>query len=192
MPRLNQVHESFARGRTGKLFNNIIRATGRVLNMFRGLGNSPAALRAYLQMAESLKTGVLSSRDRLIIGLVVSDELGSRYCMTTHKALAKMQGMDSLAITALLDGKSEDHQAAAFARFVRAIIRTAGNISDDRLATIRDFGYGDDHIAEIVGMISLHTYANYFNALNRTECDSEPNTGRPVRVLQVVQYTCCR
>lgn len=173
MSRLNLVQESYAHGRTAKLFDHILRATGRILNMFRGLANSPAALGAYLQMSESLKTGKLSADERRVIALVVSDELGSPYCIKTHQTLAKMQGMVDHEIKLLLEGRSENEKYAALARFVRAIIRTAGKIPDDRLSSIRSRGYGDDHITEIVGLIALSTYANYFNSLNRTEADEE-------------------
>lgn len=176
MSRLNLVQESYAHGRTAKLFDHIHRATGRILNMFRGLANSPAALSAYLKMSESLKTGKLTSDEHRIIALIVSDELGSEYCIQTHRKLAEMQGMEPNEINLLLEGRAKNEKHASLARFIRAVIRTAGNIPDDRLSSIRSHGYGDDHITEMVGVIALSTYANYFNTLNRTDTDEALDT----------------
>ena len=47
------------------------------------------------------------------------------------------------------------------------------------MAKIRQAGYGDAEIAEIVGHVALNVFTNYFNTVAQTDVDF-PKTGKSV------------
>ncbi len=67
--------------------------------------------------------------------------------------------------------ESEDEQRAAALRFAREVIETRGQPSDEALDEVRDAGYTDEQIIEIVATINLANFTNYMNDFMETEVD---------------------
>ena len=75
--------------------------------------------------------------------------------------------------------RSTDPQVAAALHFAQELVQNQGHVSDEEVAKIRQAGYNDAEIAEIVGHVALNVFANYFNAVAQTEVDF-PKTGKSV------------
>ena len=88
MPRLNTVTPDTATGKTKEIYGDLTGAMGKVVNIFQGMGNSSAALEAYLAMSGALKKGDLSTEDREVIYLAVSEMNGCHYCVSAHTMIA--------------------------------------------------------------------------------------------------------
>ena len=54
MPRLKVVEPAQATGKTRELYDGLQKKMGKVVNIFQGMGNSPAALNAYLSMSSAV------------------------------------------------------------------------------------------------------------------------------------------
>ncbi len=77
--------------------------------------------------------------------------------------------------------ESEDEQRAAALRFAREVVETRGHPSEEALAEVRNAGYTDEQIVEIVATVNLATFTNYMNDFMGTEVDlpvQEPTDGR--------------
>ena len=61
--------------------------------------------------------------------------------------------------------ESDDERIEAGLRFTRAVLEQRGQVSDDDLEQVRDAGYSDAELAEIVANVALNTLTNYFNRL---------------------------
>ena len=72
MPRLNVVEPDEATGPVKEIYADLTSKMGQVVNIFKGIGNSPAALKAYLSMSTALSEGELSVEDREVVYLAVS------------------------------------------------------------------------------------------------------------------------
>jgi uncharacterized peroxidase-related enzyme len=171
MPRLNVIQPANAAGPVREIFDELTAKMGKVINIFQGMGNSPAALKAYLQMAEALGDGELSPEDREAVYLGVSQANGCNYCVSAHTVIAKHAGMTDDQIKAIrkLDPLSEKHRALL--TFVKRVMETKGNVSDADIAAVRSAGYTDGQIAESIAYIGLATYSNYFNHVFDTPLD---------------------
>ncbi len=67
--------------------------------------------------------------------------------------------------------ESEDEQRAAALRFAREVVETRGQPSDEALGEVRNAGYTDEQIIEIVATINLANLTNYMNDFMGTEVD---------------------
>ena len=171
MSRLNVVEPSQAQGKTKEIYDHLQKTKGKVINIFQGMGNSPAALKAYLQMAETLGEGELSPEDREAVYLGVSESNGCNYCVSAHTVIAKKAGMTDDQIQAIrkLDPLSEKHHALL--TFIKRVMETKGHVSEADVAAVRSAGYTDGQIAESIAYIGLATYSNYFNHVHDTPLD---------------------
>ncbi len=76
--------------------------------------------------------------------------------------------------------QSEDEQRAAALRFAREVVETRGHPSDESLDEVRNAGYTDEQIVEMVATVALATFSNYMNDTMGTEVDlpvQEPTGG---------------
>jgi uncharacterized peroxidase-related enzyme len=171
MPRLQLVEPSQAQGKTKEIFDDLEKTKGKVVNIFKGMGNSPAALKAYLAMAQALAEGDLTPEDREVAYLGISQANECTYCLSAHTVIAKKAGMTDDQIKAIrqFDPLSEKHKALL--TFVRQVMETKGHVSDADVASVRAAGYSDGQIAEMIAFIGLATYSNYFNHVLDTPLD---------------------
>ncbi|MEX2139438.1 MAG: carboxymuconolactone decarboxylase family protein [Pirellulales bacterium] len=171
MPRLKAIQPAEATGPLKQIYDDLTAKTGRVVNIFQGMANSPAALRAYLSMSAALAEGALSRQDREAVYLAVSQNNGCDYCVSAHSMLASRVGLSEDETLAARRFVSSDDKRAALLEFVRKVIATKGFVRDEDITTVRQSGYSDGQIAEAIGYIGLATFSNLFNHVHDTPLD---------------------
>jgi uncharacterized peroxidase-related enzyme len=171
MPRLNEVKPDQATGELKELYDGAQAKMGKVVNIFQGMGNSPAALKAYLSMAGALGGGELAPEDREVVYLAVSERNGCHYCVSAHTKGAEKAGMSAEETKAARKFESPDDKRSALLSFVKKVIETSGFVDDADIKAVRDAGYSDGQIAESIGYIGLATYSNLFNHVHDTTLD---------------------
>jgi uncharacterized peroxidase-related enzyme len=171
MPRLLTIDPAMATGSTEDLFDGVRAKLGLVPNMVRVMANSPAVLRGYLALNGALAGGSLGASLREQIALAVSEVNGCEYCLAAHAALGKGVGLAEAEIAAARQGTASDPKRAAALRLAVAVVEGRGRVADAELTRVRDAGYTDGAIAEIVAEVALHILTNYFNTLAQTEVD---------------------
>ena len=174
MPRLQQVAPETVTGKTAELFQGVQKKLGMVPNLMRVLGNSPAALQAYLQFSGSLATGTLDAKQRERIALAVAQANKCDYCLAAHSALGKMAGLTQEQIRDARQGHATDASSDALIRFARKVVTARGHVSDSDLAELRKHGFTDGQIAEVIGNVALNILTNYFNHVAETDVDFHP------------------
>ena len=140
-------------------------------NFLHLLANSPAALNGYLACARALSQGQLTPRQRELLALTIAEINGARYCLSAHYALARKLGLGNDEIRAARRASSADPQTHAMLRFVQAVALQRGELSDADFQSLRQAGFSDALITEIVSNIALNIFTNYFNAIARTDID---------------------
>ena len=171
MPRLNPIHPNQAEGKAKSLLDGVHKALGMTPNIMRTLAHSPAALEAYLSFGKALGGGSLSAKLREQIALAVSNTNGCQYCASAHTAVGKMLGLDERELAASLQAFSADPKVEAALKFARAIAENHGWVSDEDVQRVRNVGYTDGEIVEIIATVALTTFTNYFNHIAETEID---------------------
>jgi len=179
MQRIKAVDPQVATGIAKTLLDGVQRKLGFVPNLMRTVAVSPATLDAYLSFGERLGEGILSPKLREQIALTVAYSDSCQYCLAAHTAIGGMLGLSPSQIEAAYTAESTDPQITAALHFAQALVQNEGHVSDEEVAKVRQAGYGDAEIAEIVGHVALNVFTNYFNTVAETEVDF-PKTGKSV------------
>ncbi|GGO79141.1 alkyl hydroperoxide reductase AhpD [Marinobacterium nitratireducens] len=144
---------------------------GTVPNLFRLIALSPAALTAYTAFQRAL-SGSLDVKTRERIALAVAQVNGCDYCLSAHTYLAlNLAKISEEEIALNRQGTSGDDKAQAAVRFAAKVARERGHLNDADIAAVRDAGYTDAQIVEIVGLVAENSFTNYLNEVARTDID---------------------
>ena len=162
LPSLSQLPAS-----SRALLASVERRQGRVPNMLRVLGHSPAALAGYLQLSGQLAGGVLSAGERERVALAVSQANGCDYCLRAHAWLARREGLSEAEQARARRGEADDPLAC----LARALVEGHGRVSEEVLARAREAGLGEAGLVEVVAQVACLTLSNYLNTLAQTEID---------------------
>src|ERR1700754_1698697 len=132
-------------------------------NMMAAFAQSPIAFNAWAALLASLSK-TLDVRTRDSIGLAVSEVNGCNYCLTVHSFTAEHMGkLPAEDIILARKGHAKDPKRDAAVQFARNVIATRGHVSDADLKTVRDAGYTDANIIEIVALVAMYSLTNFFN-----------------------------
>jgi len=151
--------------------DGIEKQLGTVPNLFRLLANSPAALQGYTSLQGALgRTLDLKTRER--IALAVAQVNACDYCLSAHtylgQNLAKL-GAEEIALNRR--GHSADARADAVVNFAAAVARERGHVADGDIEAVRQAGFSDAQIVEVVALVAENSFTNFLNAVARTEID---------------------
>jgi len=154
------------------LLQNVKKQIGMVPNMFRVIGNSPAALEGYLGLNGALAKGSLEPPTRERIAVALAEFNNCDYCLSAHSYLGKgLAKLSDAEIEANRDGGSTDKKADAAVRFAVKVAETRGHPSEEDVAAVKQAGYSDAQVMEIVLHVALNTLTNYVNETVKTEID---------------------
>jgi len=171
MIRIQPLESAQADDKTKALYDSVQKQLGSVPNLFKTIAQSHAALTGYLQQTASLANGVLNPKLREQIALVTAGKNQCDYCASAHSLLGKMAGIDEQERKSNLHAKSEDTKTQAVLDFSVRIIDKRGQVSDDDLTNIRNAGFSEGEIVEIVAHTCVNIFTNYFNNIAGTEVD---------------------
>jgi uncharacterized peroxidase-related enzyme len=171
MQRITPVDPEAAPGRAKELLEAVKARLGLIPNMACLMAVSPPVLEAYLGFVGALSRGVLPVRVRELLALDVAEANRCNYCVSAHWLLGKRAGLTEQDVLDGRRGACADPQADAVLRFARKLLEKKGVIDDADLARVREAGYGDAEIAEIVAHVGLNVFTNYFNSVAGTPID---------------------
>ena len=145
-------------------------------NMMSSFAQSPIAFNAWATLLGSLSKA-LDVKTRDSIGLAVSEVNGCDYCLTVHSYTADhMAKLPANEITLARMGHASDRKRDAGIWFARKVTETRGKISDADLKAVRDAGYTDANVIEIVALVAMYSLTNFFNNVFDPEKDFPPVT----------------
>lgn len=171
MSRLSAVDPDQADGKAQELLGRVNLSLGVTPNMMRSMAVSPAVLDAYLSFSGSLGKGQLGAGLREQIALLAAAENSCGYCAAAHTVLGGRAGLSDDDITAGLHARASDSRTQAALEFARAVVREKGFVTDEELDAVRQAGFSDGEIGEIVANVALNVFTNYFNSVAETDLD---------------------
>ena len=139
-------------------------------NMLATFAHSPIAFNAWATLRGSLNKA-LDLRTREIIGLAVSEVNGCNYCLAVHSFAADKAKLPADEIILARKGHATDPKRDAAVQFARKVIETRGQVSDADVKAVRDAGYTDANIMEIVALVAMYSLTNFFNNVFDPEKD---------------------
>ena len=97
---------------------------------------------------------------------------GCDYCLSAHSYLGKnLAKLSDAEIAANRGGHSADAKADAAVGFAVKLVNARGHVSDADIKAVKDAGYDDAQVIEIVLHVALNTLTNYVNEVAKTAID---------------------
>ncbi|MBZ9856457.1 peroxidase-related enzyme [Mesorhizobium sp. CA13] len=139
------------------------RNIGFTPNMMAAFAQSPIAFNSWATLLGALSKA-LDVKTRDSIGLAVSEVNGCNYCLTVHSFTAEhMAKLPADDIILARKGRAKDPKRDAAVQFARQVIETRGHVNDADLKAVRDAGYTDANVIEIVALVAMYSLTNFFN-----------------------------
>ena len=171
MSRINIIERETASAEQAELLDAIQDQLGMVPNFLKVFANSPAALRAFLGLHSIAGEGSLDAQTRERIALAVAQQNGCQYCVSAHTAIGGKAGLNSAEIEANRAGTSQDAKAAAAVKFARALVEHSGEVTTAELLDVRNAGYSESDIVEIITHVGMNVLTNFVGKASRVDID---------------------
>ena len=164
------------------IFDNLEKAVGFVPNLYATYAYSENALENYLNLSGA-KTS-LSTKEKEVVNLAVSQVNNCTYCLAAHTAIGKMNGFSDAEILELRTGK------ASFDSKLNALAALAKNITENRGATdstvVDDFfneGWTKEQLIDTIVLVGDKTISNYLH--KTTDVPVDFPEAQPLEVVEV-------
>lgn len=180
MQRVHSVEPKLAQGRTKVLLDTVQQAFGMIPNAAKVMANSPAVLDSFLAFNTAMSGAKIGAKLLNQVKLTTSETNSCDYCTSILSAVAPSAGLSAADILAGRTGNSDDPRTKAALMFVHDVLESRGKVSNQRLAAVREAGFGDAEIVEIVASLVLGCFTNFLNNVAQTELDvpkAEPVVG---------------
>ena len=115
--------------------------------------------------------GLIDAKMRERIAIVCAETHACEYCLSAHVATGKMAGLSESELHRARQMQSEDSKIDIALTFVRNVVLRRAQLPDLDFQEIREAGWTDGEIAEILLLIGLNTFTAYFNLVAQTELD---------------------
>ena len=171
MSRINPINQENANPKALEILAAVNKALGIVPNMVSTMAQSPAVANAYIGFSHALAQGSLSAKIRERIALTVAQENSCGYCLAAHTFLGKKAGLTEDEVVNARRGTSDEPKVAAALAFAAKVVEQRGQITDADVAAVRQAGFTDGEIAEIIANVVLNIFTNYFNVAAGVEID---------------------
>lgn len=171
MSRINVVTADQANEEQLELFKAIEQQLGIVPNFLKVFANSPVALRAFLGLHSIANEGDLDGKTKERIALGLAEQNACQYCVSAHTAIGKSVGLSGDEILANRAGGSQDARAGVAVKFSRSLAENNGDVTTAELLEIRNAGYSDAEIVEIITHVGMNVLTNILGKASRVDID---------------------
>jgi uncharacterized peroxidase-related enzyme len=172
MQRIAALNPETTEGKSKELFESVKKKLGMVPNLMRTMGNSPATLNGYLSFSNALSQSAIGGKLSELIALTVANENGCEYCTAAHTFIAaNLLKVDHHAIAQAKKGKSSDNKTQLALNFSKELIETKGKVSDESIEALKDTGFTEGEITEIVAHTALNIFTNFINNSAQVKVD---------------------
>jgi uncharacterized peroxidase-related enzyme len=163
MTRLTPVDPGETKDSVNETLDELRTRTGGLGPMVLTMANSSALLRGYADLNRAMKRSHLDRRVSERISLAVQEWLGCAYCVAAHSDAARALGLTESDIELARQGTATDPKIAAIVAFGLQVVAAPSEIGDADVETLRDHGYRDEQIADVVGLVALNLLTGAFN-----------------------------
>lgn len=162
MSRIN-MNTELAPGASQDMLKQIHTVFGATPNMFKAVANSPAALKSMWGSFGALGSGTIGAKLGEQIAVAIANRNRCEYCLAAHTLLGKKAGASAEEMAAAQVGHAADPKTAAALSFALKTVSERAQVSTDDIAALREVGFTDEHIVEIMAHVALNLFTNYVN-----------------------------
>ena len=171
MQRLQSVNPQVAQGRTKELLDTVQQAFGVIPNAAKVMANSPVVLDSFLAFSTAMGDARIGAKLHNQVKLTTSETNSCEYCTSILSAVAPSAGLSAGDILAGRTGDSDDHRTKAALAFAHEVLERRGKVSDQQFASVKEAGFSDGEVVEIVASVVLGCFTNFLNNMAHTELE---------------------
>ena len=171
MPRIAPVSDTGASQEEAQALGAITAAWGAVPQLGRVIARSHPLTRALLAFDRELRRGRFTGVHAEMLAIAVANENRCPYCLAAHTAAARALGLDDRGAGDARTGVADDAKIEAALAFAQAVVRTRGRVADQEIDAVRNAGWADGDIVELVGHVIASTLTNYLHHLSGVPVD---------------------
>lgn len=97
------------------------------------------------------------------IAVAVADRNACEYCLAAHTALGRKAGVSGAALHSAQSGQSDDPATQAALNFTLKLVNARGQIDAADIQAMRDAGFNNEAIVEVMAHVALNLFTNYVN-----------------------------
>jgi uncharacterized peroxidase-related enzyme len=171
MPRLSIPALDDVPDASKPILDAVHKQLGVIPNMYRLIAQSPTTLQGFTSNGAALSKALdVKTRER--IALAVAQVNGCDYCLSAHTYLGlNLARISPEEITLNRRGESGDAKANAAVSFAGKVVRERGHITAADVKAVRDAGFSDGQIVEILAVTAENIFTNLINVVAETEID---------------------
>ena len=169
--RIETLNPETTTGKSKELFDAVQNKLGFIPNLIKVFGNSPATLQSYLSLGELTASGNFSNKFREQLALAIAEENSCNYCLSAHTTIGKMNGLTIEETEQSRQGIAADPKTQAGLQFAQIVTKNRGQVSTEAIQRVKNAGYNDGDILEIILNVVSNTLTNYVNHIAETEVD---------------------
>ena len=171
MARTHIPHHDDTPAESKPILDNVKKQLGFVPNLHRLMATSPHALNGWLGLMSNLAK-TLDAKTRDGIALAVSAVNGCSYCNAAHTYVAtNMAKLSAEEIALNRKGHSGDPKRDAAIHFAKKVTEMRGKVTEADFKAVRDAGFSDAQILEIVSLSAQFLLTNFINNAFDTDID---------------------
>lgn len=171
MSRINTMPQEKANPEVKEIYNDLKAKIGRVPNIFQNMGNSPAVLKGFLNLSEATNETSLSPQLREQIALIVAQTNNCHYCLSAHTTIAKSLGVSDADIMQARHGSTSNAKNQSILKFAKIVVENRGKLTNQDIASLKAAGVNDQELVEIILVILVNMFTNYFNNITDPKID---------------------
>lgn len=173
MPRIKPADRKQLDQETLSLLTTISGGESSRWNVFEGIANHPATLRALDGLIKGVSDG-LTELEQEVIAIEIARFNGCGYCLPAHRFVCNEIGVDPADVEALTRGEllTNQPQLKQIQQFVRTALEKKGNLDDAEFNGFQSGGISAAKMIVILSEIALYTLLNYFNRLAGSEIEA--------------------
>ncbi|MFP6820450.1 carboxymuconolactone decarboxylase family protein, partial [Acinetobacter sp.] len=93
------------------------------------------------------------------------------YCLAAHTVLGQNAGASAAEMAEAQIGKATDDKTAAALTFALKVVNQRAQMTDADITTLRNVGFNEQQIVEIMAHVALNIFTNYINIALDTPVD---------------------
>lgn len=152
------------------IFDNLKNTMGFVPNLYATYAYNETALGDYLALQNRRST--LTTIEREVVNLVVSQVNDCKYCIPAHTAIAKMYRLTDVQILEIRKAEiTNDNKLDTLAKVVKEITVSRGKPSTEIIENFFEAGYNEANLVDVIMTIGDKIISNYLHGITQVPVD---------------------
>lgn len=152
------------------LFDNIKKGIGMVPNLYATMAYSQNGLSTYLALSSAKSS--LSTKEKEVVNLIVSQVNVCDYCLSAHTAISKLNGFTDEQILEIRSGNASfNPKYDALVKYAKEATANKGQVSGETLENFFAAGYTNENLVDTIIVIADKTVTNYLYAATQIPVD---------------------